>query len=489
MKPSETGVLMTVESIDVNATSAHVKQLLAEEKDLSPALIGAIELLLLVVKIMADRLSLNSRNSSKSPSTDPNREKKFQGASKARGGQKGHQGQTLEAFEEPDEIKHIPLTPKDLPPGQYKDAGYERRQEVDIRISRHVTEYRAQALENGSGRRYVAAFPESLNRPVQYGNSIKANAVYMSMFQLIPYERIQTHFIDQFGIAISSGSLFNFNRQAYERLTEFAELARHELRVSDLLHADETGINVDGKRVWLHNASNDRWTYLAPHGKRGHEAMQTIGILPKFQGTLCHDHWKPYYQYLCEHSLCNAHHLRELTQAWELDHQSWAKRMQDLLLEINQAVTKAGGKLSESQADLWREKYRSLLETADEECPSPQVPKNQRKRGRVKRSKSRNLLERLRDYEDDTLRFIENERVPFTNNLGERDIRMTKVQQKISGCFRSWQGAEIFCRIRSYLATCRKNNVSIGEALECLFNGRWPEFIQDKLYLICDRAE
>jgi transposase len=141
------------------------------------------------------------------------------------------------------------------------------------------------------------------------------------MFQLIPYERIQTHFSELFNILISVGSVYNFNRDAYQRLSNFDRLAKYQLSQATLIHTDETSININGNRVWLHNASNDKWTYFYPHKKRGCEAMNDIGILPNFNGTLCHDHWKPYYKYDCNHSLCNAHHLRELTCAYEKDEQ------------------------------------------------------------------------------------------------------------------------------------------------------------------------
>ncbi len=216
--------------------------------------------------------------------------------------------------------------------------------------------------------------------------------------------------------------------------------------------------------------------------------MDAFGILPKFRGTRVHDHWKPYYVYDCTHGLCNAHHLRELTFAFEEDGQRWAEEMRKLLLEMNTAVKTAGGGLKPAEAAQWHKRYRDVLGEADRECPLP-TAQGRPKQGRMKRSKSRNLLERLRDYEEDALRFLENGKVPFTNNQGERDIRMTKVQQKISGCFRSMEGAKIFCRIRSYLSTCRKNGVGVGEALDLLFCGKWPEFIQQKINETKKRAE
>lgn len=397
------------------------------------------------------------------------------------GGQLNHPGTTLAPIADPDEINVIALERATLPAGEYRDAGYEQRQVIDLRIERFVTEFRAQVLVNALGVRFVAAFPDGVTRPAQYGASIKANAVYMSMFQLIPYERVQTHFEEQFNVSLSSGSLSNFNRDAYVRLAAFETLAKQQLPQEKVLHADETGINVNGVTQWLHSASSERWTVFYPHEKRGKVAMDSLGVLANFKGTLVHDHWKPYYLYDCTHALCNAHHLRELTHAFEQEGQRWAKALHTLLLALNDAVTTAGGVLDADTAHAWREKYRTLLHQADTECPQPKAAEGPPRRGRVKRSKARNLLERLRNYEADVLRFMSDVNVPFTNNQGERDIRMTKVQQKISGCFRSLDGAKIFCRIRSYLSTCRKNGVGVGEALERLFNGEWPEFIRERL--------
>ena len=182
--------------------------------------------------------------------------------------------------------------------------------------------------------------------------------------------------------------------------------------------------------------------------------MDAIGILPHFNGVLCHDHWKPYYQYGCKHALCNAHHLRELEWSATEDKQAWASEMKRFLLQLNQQVDEANGKLNEKQQDKCRKTYKKLLAKAQIECPPPDTPVEKKKRGRPKKSKSRNLLERLISFEEDVLRFIEDVDVPFTNNQGENDLRMTKVQQKISGCFRSEEGARIFCRVRAYLITC-----------------------------------
>ena len=472
---------MKIENIDVDAAINSVKAHLKQEKDLSPALRSALDVLLLLVSLLLNRLTLNSKNSSKPPSTDPHRKKsRKKGKSNRKpGGQKGHNGTTLEPVDDPDEVTELQVDRRTLPRGvAYQEVGHESRQVIDIDIARFVTEYRAQVLEDDQGNRFVAAFPDGVNRPVQYGLNLKAHAVYMSQYQLIPYDRIRDHVQDQMHIPISAGSVFNFNQEAHDRLEPFERWAKTELARSLLMHADETGINIGGQRHWLHCASSSSVTWFSPHARRGTEAMDEIGILPFFKGVLCHDHWKPYYQYDCTHALCNAHHLRELERAWEQDHQQWAKSMQTLLIDIEKAVKAAGGCLAPDEAKRWRLRYRRLLKKADTECPAPDERQRKGKRGRLKRSKARNLLERLRDFESDVLRFMTVEYVPFTNNQGENDLRMTKVQQKISGCFRSMEGARIFCRIRSYLSTCRKHGLSATQALTLLFQGKNPDFMK-----------
>lgn len=478
---------MKIGSIDVDAAIDNVQKLLEQDEKISNGLKAAISVLLILVKALTNRLGLNSKNSSKPPSTDDKLKKtpkdKSTSSKKKPGGQNGHAGTTLEQVDSPDKIEIIKIDRSELPPGRYKLVGHEKRQVIDIFFSRVVTEYQAQILEDQNGNQFVASFPDGVMRPVQYGSSVKAHGVYLSQFQLIPFERVQAQFADQYNIPLSTGTLYNFNRDAYIRLLEFDKVAKHELIHGELVHSDETGINIAGKLAWLHNASNDKWTLFFPHLKRGCEAMISMGILPFFLGILCHDHWMPYFKYLCTHALCNAHHLRELVRAYEQDSQQWAEKMRRLLLDINDDVEKNGGVLSKSASNKWRKQYREILLEADIECPPPDEPKK-KKRGRLKRTKSRNLLERLRDHEDDVLRFMDVIYVPFTNNQGERDIRMTKVQQKISGCFRSMDGAETFCRIRSYLLTCQKNSIGAVEALEILFNGRLPDFIQEKVKLL-----
>jgi transposase len=180
---------------------------------------------------------------------------------------------------------------------------------------------------------------------VQYGIGVKVNAVYMSQYQLIPYNRIEDHFQDQMQIPVSAGTIHNFNQDAYDRLEGFETWVKNQLKAADLIHSDETGINIGGKSRWLHNTSNDRFSYFYPHEKRGCDALNEMGILPMYSGIICHDHWKPYYQYGGSHVLCNAHHLRELERAWEQDGQHWAQKVSELLIEMNIATQAAGGRL------------------------------------------------------------------------------------------------------------------------------------------------
>ncbi len=467
---------MKIDAIDVESAINQVRQLLKTERDLSPALKSALEAILLLVSVLLNRVTLNSKNSSKPPASDLNRKKGTRKKSdKPSGGQTSHVGTTLRKVDNPDEIELITIDRSTLPEGQYTEDGVEIRQVFDIDISRVVTEYQAQRLINEKGQCFTAPFPDKVTKAVQYGDGIKAHAVYLSQYQLLPYKRIQEYFADQLGMSVSEGSLYNFNRQAYEALAVFENISKERLVVSPCIHADETGININGKRHWLHSACNDQWTHFFSHAKRGTEAMNVINILPRYNGTLCHDHWKPYYKYDCTHSLCNAHHLRELTRAWEQDKQGWAQDMKQLLENMNMAVNQAGDVLTQLEAETWKVRYRQLLNKAEIECPPPDTP-TEVKRGRIKRSKARNLLERLIEYEDDVLRFMTNVCVPFTNNAAENAIRMTKVHQKISGCFRSTEGAEIFCRVRGYLSTCRKQGMSATQAMTLVFEGKLPEF-------------
>ena len=417
---------MKLENIDINKTLEKARELLKEE-NISLAFKAVIEVMLLIITLLVNRFNLNSKNSSKPPSDDPNRkkEKKKNLLGKKPGGQYGHIGKKLQLIDNPDEIIVIPVNKDILPKGDYIEIGYNARQVINIKISKYVIEYRAQILIS-NGIKFIAQFPDQVTRPIQYGTEFKAHSVYLSQFQLVPYNRIKDYFSEEIKIPISMGSIYNFNKEAYDLLG-------------------------------------------------GSIAMNDIGILPFFKGILCHDHWKPYFIYQCSHSLCNAHHLRELQRSFEQDNQQWALSMKTLLLEINNAIKETNGLLKENDINKYCEKYDLIIIEAKRECLLPESNK------RIKKTKSQNLLERLYLFKKDILRFMQEVDAPFTNNLAENNIRMTKVQQKISGCFRSIDGAYIFCRIRSYLSTCRKNNINVTDALRLLFQGEMPAFITDDI--------
>lgn len=469
--------MITVKSLNVSQAVKNAMSLLESNASLSPEDQSTIQTLIDAVNLLSNRLGINSTNSSKPPSQDTNRVRKktqSKGVARKPGAQEGHKGSTLKRIDNPDEIQEITIDRRTVPQSFYKTIGYERRQVFDINISLWVKEYRAEIIKDQQGSEYVAEFPEGVTQAAQYGNHTKASSVYLSQFQLIPLDRVRDYFQDQAGIAISKGSIANFNVEAAEKLKKFEVWAKEQLKKSDLVHGDETGINVGGKKVWLHNLSNDKITLFYAHHKRGKEAMDEMAVLPFFKGVLCHDHWKPYFRYSCTHSLCNAHHLRELEWCVEFEKQSWAQQMKELLVEINHEKITTGFITEEQQKD-FEKRYRKILKDGKSECPI--TLKLEKKRGRTKKTKSRNLLDRLENFEEETLRFMRQPLVPFTNNQGENDIRMTKVQQKISGCFRSMEGANNFCLIRSYITTCKKNGFNPTEALTLLFEGSLPTFI------------
>lgn len=473
---------MKIEDINVTETIAQTREMLKENKTLPLEFVTLVSVLLTVLEILLTRLNKNSTNSSIPPSQDPNRKKTTKpGQTKKKpGGQLGRVGKNLKPIETPDEIIDVSVDRKTLPSGHvYKKIGVAKRQVIEFHLKRHVKEFRLEILEDESGKRFTANGPSDTSRPIQYGISVKATASYMSIYQLIPYGRVEEYFRDQAQIPISVGTLFNFNKEAFERLEGFESIAKEKLRGAHLLHSDETGINVNGKRVWLHGALNDKWTLFMPHKNRGKEAIDEMDILPWFKGVSIHDHWLAYFMYTqCSHALCNAHHLRDLQAAVESSpDNTWAQLMKDLLLEINMAVQTANGVLKTEESEAYRKRYRNILKIGTSECPLPPEGPDKPKKGRKsKKTKERNLLERLRDFEEETLRFMDVSYVPFTNNPAENDIRMTKVQQKISGCFKSFEGAQIFCRIRSFLLTSQKHGINATQALNSLFSGNLPDF-------------
>jgi transposase len=345
-----------------------------------------------------------------------------------------------------------------------------RRQEVEIPPLKIITtEYQAEVVEcECCGKINKADFPERINAPVQYGPRINAMIVYLSQYQLIPYERLKEAMSDFFEIEISEGTIYNILERCYDNLESTENRIEEEIKKSPVVHFDETGAYCAGKRDWIHDASTEKATLYKYHSNRGCLAMNEIGILPGFNGIAVHDFYASYLKYDCRHALCNAHLLRELIFQEEEKKQSWALKMKDLLLEIKVTVESCESlHLVHNVISDFENKFDKIVKNALKSNPAS--IKSDKRRGKAAQTDTRNLLVRLRDYRKEYLGFMYNFSIPFDNNQAERDFRMVKVQQKISGCFRSSHGAEMFCRIRSVISTIRKNSMSVIEKIRLSF--------------------
>lgn len=435
------------------------------------------------VKELEDRLATNSRNSSKPPSSDgfsKQTRSLRQASSRKSGAQTGHKGKTLALLDTPDcQLIHHPVQCSRCGSSLLDATAQlcpERRQVFDLPPLRlQVIEHKVSLKQcPDCDQQNLGSFPQSVPSAASYGAGVKSLLVYLHKQHFIPSQRSCEIFANLFAQPLAQGTLQAAGEFCAEELQEIEELIKEGVRQAEVAHFDETGMYVEEQRGWLHTASTLQLTHYAYHQKRGCEATQEIGILPEFGGRACHDGLPSYMKYACSHALCNAHHLRELIFVDEQLGREWGKQMKELLLEIKGAVDEAKeqgeGELSPlKQADFIR-RYQAILSGGlVVEAQEPQLPSG--KRGRRKQSKAKNLLERLSRYEEETLAFMKDFAVPFDNNLAERDLRMMKVQQKVSGCFRSPQGARDFCRIRSYLSTMRKQGHNVLEALRSVFDG------------------
>jgi len=473
---------MKIKGLNIDESLSKAKRVANSASANTSDLRGVIDLLVTILELLVGVIGQTSRNSHKPPSQDPFRKKRKRGStSRKPGGQPNRVGKTLSQVPDPDEIVAITIDRRTLPRGEtFTASPQEKRQVVDVRLDVVVTEYQAEVLVDSKGRRHTAAFPAGVNAPVQYGSSVRGMVTYLSSFQMLPFLRIRDYFEEHFGLPISAGTLVAIREEAGRALADFVAAAHKALLTSYLVFCDETGINVAGKNRWLHCISSQEWTLLLPHEKRGTEAMDGLGFLDIYKGIVMHDNWQSYFKYQkCEHALCNAHHLRELESAKE-EGQLWAAKMIAFLSDLNKEVTAAGGALSQRKQANRRIAYRKVLRSGQRECPlAPSSPDG--KRGRKPQSKPRNLLNRLIEREDETLRFMTDARVPFTNNQGERDQRMTKVKQKISGTYRTLESATDDLRLRSFISTCQKQGVSVAQALADLHRGILPEFVTAQL--------
>jgi transposase len=457
------------------------EQLKKENQELRQTL----EVAMREIKSLKDKLDQNSRNSHWPSSRDKGKKPKRtrslrQKSDKKPGGQKGHQGHTVKFSEHPDEV--IPHRPANCDQCQKEltatdeTIAVQKRQVHDLPpIEIVVTQHEAETvLCQGCGHQTAGLFPEEVTNPVQYGKRIKQLALYLKHQQLIPYGRSQQFFADLFDLSLSPGTLQNMTRKGADAIEPVQAKIKAALEKSDVIHLDESGCYIGGERHWLHVTSTPHLTYYRAHKSRGRLALNEIEILLNFTGTAIHDNWASYWGYDCDHGLCNVHHLRELKAVEQNDAQVWANRFALFLLAVKARVKEAKLEtLTCLPPDAITQIERLYTQLVDQALRANAPPENgwpAGKRGRAKKTKACNLAERFEKRQNEILRFAYDFKVPFDNNLAERDIRMLKVQQKISGCFRSQQGADDFFAIRSYISTIRKQGLSVWDALGSLFS-------------------
>jgi transposase len=439
-----------------------------------------IELLMVRVKELEGMLHKDSHNSHKPPSSDGFRKKiknNRERSGRKVGGQPGHKGKTLCLVENPDKViehnveecEHCGANLRDI-----KAKKQYRKQVHDLPpIKIEVMEHRVDVKQCPKCQQETIAKCD-VSASVQYGEQIKSLAVYLYQYQMIPYERVREMMQDLFECSISAEIIHQCSAHCYNQIEGIVEgIIKTEMKESDIMHNDETGMRCEGKTKWIHGYSTTKHTYYAMDDKRGKEAMKRIGILPTYNGISIHDRWASYDEYKCGHALCNAHLLRDLKLVEEEYRKPWATAMRNLLLD---AYTLSQSANPDRVAITAIEKrYANIVKQGLKE--EPILFNGIQHRGRKAKSKSLNLLCCFRDRKKQILLFLHNKDVPFDNNLAERDLRMVKLKQKISGCFRSQQGADIFCRIRSYISTMRKQGKQVWVALQNAIRAPSPHLV------------
>ena len=425
------------------------------------------------------RLGLNSSNSGKPPSSDglkkPARVKSLREHSGNKpGGQKGHKGETLRQVADPDQvIDHYPPACATCGVGldPQTSVSHSARQVFDLPEPQPlvVTEHRAHDCQCAAcGTKTRGLFPDGVNAPVQYGIRIQSFVIYLLHYQLLPEARLAELMADLFGVKLAAATIATMSRTCAERLRSFAETVRDLVAGAPVKHMDETGFRIGGKTQWLHVASTALLTFYRVCARRG-------SLLTNVAGIVVHDHWKPYYTMQgVLHALCNAHHLRELKALVEIEKEDWARKMQRLLrraCHVANLARERGVALKPRLVERVERCYDAILaeglafHEAQPPLATATTKAGRQHRGRTPRRIGHNLLLRLVTRKQDTLRFLNDPAVPFTNNQAERDVRMMKVKQKISGGFRCQEGASNFAAIRSFISTAKKQGWNVIQTI------------------------
>lgn len=472
---------------NISKQNENLTKLVQSLTESNEALTATIKELRETIKELQQQLNQNSQNSSKPPSSDgfnkPKPQSLRQKSGKKPGGQKGHLGSHMSIPHEPDEFnKHLPkkcLTCSHLNEcvtnGKVFTCG-EKRYEVNAVITTKVTEHQSVhvAVCPCTGESLSGEFPEGIRAYVQYGDSVSVLAGLLSTYGAVSSMRIHVLLGSLLGVSLSTGTITSMISKCAQKIGSTLETIKSMLAGAKVANFDETGTDVNGKTIWVHNSSTPELTYQTINAKHGQIGMDDNGVLPEFNGIAVHDCWSPYWKYGdVTHAVCNAHLLRELTgiEQYSPEHK-WATEFKTLLRSMKKARDKARDKgkteLSYYYLRKFDTEYDRLMKMADEECPLPPDP-TQKKKGRKKKGKERSLIERLMALKASVCLFIRNFDVPFDNNQAERDVRNVKTKTKVSGCFRTERGAQDYLDIMSYISTGRKHGVSAYEALTATF--------------------
>lgn len=453
----------------IEKQSLQIEQLVSQNKQLETR-----------ITELESQIKQNSHNSSQPPSSDKYRIKPAFSRPKGGklGGKSGHKGGTLKMVEDADYI-----IPHFVEVCQYCGKNHQqesleirgRRQVFDIPAPRiEVTEHQAQDwVCAGCGGQNAGIFPEEVKTSVQYGPRIKSAGVLLNQYLAVPRNKVLDIFRMFYGIEMNESALQNHQEQAYEKLSKDEQYIKGQVQKSPVVHFDETGAYVNGKRIWEHVASNQTYTLLFIHEKRGAQAHQCeTSILPDFRGWAVHDCWASYFMFdQAKHAICGSHLLRELNALTE-NGSKWAKICHKMLLDLYERSDKGRSGIRKKYRKSVKADFSKLFKAAHKEEPPPVI----NPRGKPKKSKGRNLLERLEKHLDAVLAFAFNKEVPFTNNQAERDIRPTKTKMKVAGCFRTLEGARIYARVQSFCSTVRKLHFNPFNELYTVFNGGIPKY-------------